>query len=383
MPKSIFIEGYTPSIDSENIRLVELPIAQLPRRQKAAPKKPRKPRVPQVQKPKKKSTIVSRWKKANRADEQKSKDTPAIPEELIEEQIQVEKKKKRRRSKFHPREGEDEDPEEKALRLQYLKENAIGSDEIKRHNANAESKKRYSVVLDKQPTAANSTMKSLLSNNNSGMTEDIETLCKKIEKLTDKFHRVVKYFGNYSQYIPTKDLLQRNYDKKIQSAGKMEAELGNLSGSLRRTMRYLVTKACFETRNSRTTLGAVIEGLTWDPATLRTYQERKVHLGRTPPVRTYVEHEKEANAMISRHVTAIKGEIQQSIDNATPIEELCAAQTEMLTVYSDAIRNSKLKESEKLKYAKSLAAVRELMSFMVQEKLRKMDESAKLSVNSQ
>ncbi len=385
MPKSLILDDWLTTDESrekEPLSLLTLDITSIPAPANRRQKRPKVPRTPRVKKAPKKSNLVSNWKKNGRQAKKKQNQQPEIPEHLIKEQAAEEHQQKRRVSKFHPREGEasslvvDDTGEDEDDQWNDTA-NILDAEGAKRHNANVLSRRKSSVVLDKHPKPSQATTKPLLDNNKLGMHYDLDGLVKRANELSDKLKRSHTQLITYGSFVPVKDMQRNNYEKKIGSISTVSKNLADLTKDIQKTVQYLIPKACFETRHSRTALGSTIEGLTWDPATLRAYNERKVHLHRTPMARGHLEHEQEANAMLARHIAAIKGEIAYAIETASPIDELCAAQTEIFSIYTETIKTAKIDDSTRAKYTKSLTAVRELMALVVQEKRRKQSEIIK------
>ena len=380
MPKSRFITSLWDNDDTGlSLRILEPEEIPPPKVDKlsAKPSTVKKPRLPKQPRKVKKSTLVSRFKKQGKVSASKEKPATVIPKELIEQQEDDERSKKRRFSKFHPREGEQVAKPQRKETVDPAIGQANNADYIKRHNSHVTGKTKSSLVLNRLPASTQASLKPLLDNQKLGMSHDVENLERRTADLRTKAARLSKQFGNFATYIPVKDMRSKQYNKHVESLTKLSNDLAEHGELVKRTTRYLVTKAVFETRHARTIPNSTLSNLSYEPATTRCAEELNNRLKRTPLERGYKEHEEEANVILSRHITTLKTELEHSRQIATPLENLAATQTGILSTYRECIKNATtLSEEEKLAYQKDLKAVTRLMKLVMSEKRRLQEQTS-------
>ena len=378
MPKSPFVTSLWGDEDATlTLRLLGPEELPPPKSDKLAvkPTAVKKPRPPKQPRKVKKSTLVSRFKKQGKVSAAKEKPVTVIPKELIEQQEDDERSKKRRYSKFHPREGEQVLKPQRKETVEPAPGQANNADYIKRHNSHVNSKTKSSTVLNRLPASTQASLKPLLDNQKLGMSHDVENLERRTLELRTKAARLGKQLRNFAGYIPAKDMKAKQYSKHVESLVKLSNDMAEHGELVKRTTRYLVTKAVFETRHARTIPNSTLTNLSYEPATTRCAEELNNRLKRTPLERGYKEHEEEANTVLSRHISTLKTELEHSRQIATPLETLAAAQTGILNTYRECIKNATtLSEEERTAYQRDLKAVTRLMKLVMSEKRRLQEQ---------
>lgn len=376
MPKSRFLTSLWDEEDSLSLKLLD-PTELPPPKPSTKPPTVKKPRLPKQPRKVKKSTLVSRFKKQGKSLSSKGKSESSIPKELTEQQEDEERSKKRRYSKFHPREGEQVNKPQAKETAEPTQGQTNNTDFIKRHNSHVTGKLKSTLVLNRLPAATQASLKPLLDNQKLGMSFDVDNLERKTAELHSRATRLGKQFRNFTPFIPVKDLKSKQYSKHLESLARLANELNDHGELVKRIIRYLVTKAVFETRHARTIPNSTLTNLSYEPATTRCTEELNNRLKRTPLERSYKEHEEEANTTLARHVATLKTELQHSREIATPLENLAAAQTGILNIYRECIKNATtLSEEEKLAYEKDLKATARLMKLVMSEKRREQERES-------
>lgn len=395
MPKSPFTSSVWDNItvkkESQPKATITLSPDELPREVKVKPQPVKRQR--KAPKPKKKSNLVSLYKKKVRLENSGANLESAVPKELTEQQDNEARLKKRRNSKLHPREEEStvadggEGPSASFLskREQIFDEltkdvneleQASQHEFIKRHNAQVKSKKKSSVVLDQMPPPDKPTLKPLLNNGKVGLSGDVKTLVEFATKFHAKNLRASRKLRNFAEFIPMKELKRKNFLQALKTLDDNAEEVVQLPAKISAAIKHAVSKSVFETRFARITPNCTLTNLAYDPSTTKFAEEQAIRLKRTPLVRSHIEHEQEANVMLRRHEATLKAEIQHSHDVATSEESLASSQMAILALYRKTIDSAKIDEQAKLSYRADLEGTIRLMQLVMIEHRRHRDQLA-------